>query len=414
MDRIRHTSASTIPAAIRDIQEHDMSLRLQHIISCTFGLALSFAIAGSAAAQGQGRVVGEVADENGTPLAGVQITATNPNANPSEFTTTSGNDGNFAIIGLVSGQWMFRADCTGACGERNGSPRGYSPSEGPSNITQTRNPPIDFELIRIRHPLAQMLGDDAVAGIDLDAIDARITAADGAFNGGSYQEAISGYEAVLAQLPALSNLHFNIGNAYAQMQESDAAIAAYDRALAADPQNQNVQIARARVRLAAGTADAADRQLLEQAATSLSASREDLYNQGEQGLLPGGRGRCGPVVRAREHGRSELGEAALQAGPRRVEQGRHGHRQGVLPADDRRRRPHVASRDRAGAGNTERAALTSVGSTSTAACDTGLPGVMCGVVGRRESPSPPHDGPRLLRGLTRQSLPAAPIAAPPA
>ena len=264
-----------------------MSLRLHHIIRSTFGLALILTIAGSAAAQGQGRVVGQVTDEAGNPLAGVRITATNPAANPSEFTTTTGNDGNFAIIGLVSGQWMFRADCTGACGERNGSARGYGPSEGPSNITQTRNPPIDFELLRIRHPLAQMLGDDAVAGIDLDAIDAQITAADAAFNGGSYQQAISGYEAVLAQLPALSNLYFNIGNAYAQMQEHDAAVAAYDRALADDPQNQNVQIARARVRLAAGTADDADRQTLEQAASSLSASREDLYNQGEQAFAQG-------------------------------------------------------------------------------------------------------------------------------
>ncbi len=264
-----------------------MSLRLHQIICSTLGAVLVLATAVPAAAQGQGRVVGDVVDEAGNPLVGVQITATNPNANPSEFTTTSGNDGGFAIIGLVSGQWMFRADCTGACGERNGSPRGYSPSEGPSNITQTRNPPIDFELIRIRHPLAQMLGDDAVAGIDLDAIDAQITAADAAFNGGSYREAISGYEAVLGQLPALSNLHFNIGNAYAQMQEHESAVAAYDRALADDPQNQNVQIARARVRLAAGTADAADRQLLEQAATSLSASREDLYNQGEQAFAQG-------------------------------------------------------------------------------------------------------------------------------
>ena len=264
-----------------------MSLRLHHIIVSTFGMALIPAIAGSAAAQGQGRVVGQVTDEAGDPLAGVRITATNPAANPSEFTTTTGNDGNFAIIGLVSGQWMFRADCTGACGERNGSPRGYGPSEGPSNITQTRNPPIDFELLRIRHPLAQMLGDEAVAGIDLDAIDARIEAADSAFNGGSYQQAISGYEAVLTQLPALSNLHFNIGNAYAQMQEHDAAVAAYDRALADDPQNQNVRIARARVRLAAGTANDADRQLLEQAASSLSASREDLYNQGEQAFAQG-------------------------------------------------------------------------------------------------------------------------------
>jgi tetratricopeptide (TPR) repeat protein len=264
-----------------------MSLRLHHIISCTFGLALSLAIAGSAAAQGQGRVVGEVTDDEGNPLAGVQITATNPNANPSEFTTTSGDDGNFAIIGLVSGQWMFRADCSGACGEANGSPRGYGPSEGPSNITQTRNPPIDFELVRIRHPLAQMLGDEAVAGIDLDAVDARITAADGAFNSGDYQQAIAGYEAVLGQLPALSNLHFNIGNAYAQMQDHEAAIAAYERALADDPQNQTVQVARARARLANGTADATDQQVLEQAATSLSASREDLYNQGEQAFSQG-------------------------------------------------------------------------------------------------------------------------------
>ena len=264
-----------------------MSLRLRHIICSTIGAVLILAIAVSAAAQGQGRVVGRVTDETGNPLAGVQITATNPIANPSEFRTVTEGDGRYAILGLVSGQWMFRADCTGSCGESNGSRRGYSPSEGLSAITQTRNPPVDFALLRIRHPLAQMLGDDAVAGIDLDAIDAQTAAADNAFNSGNYQGAIGGYEAVLAQLPALTNLHFNIGNAYSQMQDHDAAIAAFDRALAADPQNADVQIARARTRLASGTADAADRQLLENAASSLSASREDLYNQGEQAFASG-------------------------------------------------------------------------------------------------------------------------------
>ena len=264
-----------------------MSLRLRHIIRSTCAFALTLAIAVSAAAQGQGRVAGQVTDEDGNPLAGVQITATNPTANPSQFTTVTEDDGRFAILGLVSGQWMFRADCTGACAERNGSPRGYGPSEGPSNITQTRNPPIDFTLGRIRHPLAQMLGDEAVAGVDLDAIDAQTSAADTAFNSGRYQEAIAGYEAVLAQLPALTNLHYNIGNAYSQMQDQNAAIAAFDRALADDPQNQDVLIARARARLANGTADAADQQLLEQAASSLSASREDLYNQGEQAFARG-------------------------------------------------------------------------------------------------------------------------------
>lgn len=264
-----------------------MSLRLRHILGFTLGFALILATAAAAAAQGQGRVAGMVTDDDGNPLSGVQITATNPAANPPQFITTTEDDGRFAILGLVSGQWTFRADCVDACAERNGSPRGYGPSEGPSNITQTRNPPIDFTLARIRHPLAQMLGDEAVAGIDLDSIDAQIAASDTAFNSGRYQEAIAGYEATLAQLPALSSLHFNIGNAYSQMQDYEAAIASFDRALADDPMNQDVQVARARARLAGGTADAADQQLLEQAASSLSASREDLYNQGEQAFARG-------------------------------------------------------------------------------------------------------------------------------
>lgn len=264
-----------------------MSLRPRCVIRSLPGFFLILAIAAPAAAQGQGRVAGQVTGEDGQPLAGVRITATNPAANPPQFTTETEEDGRFAILGLVSGNWNFRADCAGACAERNGAPRGYAPSEGPTRITQTRNPPVNFALVRIRHPLAQMLGDEAVAGIDLDAIDAQTAAADAAFNSGNYEESIAGYEAVLAQLPALSNLYFNIGNAWSQMQDHEAAIAAFDRALANDPRNQDLLAARARARLANGTADAADRQLLEAAASSLSASREDLYNQGEQAFARG-------------------------------------------------------------------------------------------------------------------------------
>ena len=264
-----------------------MSLRLRCVLYSTFTVVLVLAMAAAAAAQGQGRVVGRVVGDDGNPLAGVQITALNPVANPPEFSTLTGQDGRFAILGLVSGQWMFRAECTGSCGDANGSPRGFSASEGPSRITQTRNPPIDFTLVRIRHPLAQMLGDEAVAGIDLDAIDAGTAAADAAFNSGDYEQAIAGYQGILAQIPELSNLYFNIGNAYSQMLDYEAAITAFERALADDPQNQDLQIARARARLANGTAEAADRQMLEDAASSLSASREDLYNQGEQAFARG-------------------------------------------------------------------------------------------------------------------------------
>lgn len=263
-----------------------MSRCLRHILCSTLCAVLATALF-AATAEAQGRVVGQVTDENGNPLAGVTVTATNPAGNPPEVSTVTEDDGRFALLGLASGGWMFRADCTGECGVRNGSSRGFASSEGPSNITQTRNPPIDFTLMRVRHPLAQMLGDEAVAGLDLDAIDADIATADGAFNAGNYQAAIAGYEAILEQLPALSNLYFNIGNAYSQLQDHEGAIAAFDRGLADNPQNRDLQIARARARLAAGTADAADQALLEEAASSLAASREDLYNQGEQAFNQG-------------------------------------------------------------------------------------------------------------------------------
>ena len=117
------------------------------------------AFAASAAAQGNGRVRGRVVDEDGNPMEGVRVTTANPESNPPEFDTETASNGRYSILGLISGQWMFRAECADACAEANGSPYGYRLSEGVWPVLQSGNSPVDFTLRRVRHPLEDLLGD---------------------------------------------------------------------------------------------------------------------------------------------------------------------------------------------------------------------------------------------------------------
>ena len=246
-----------------------MSVRPRDIARCALVAALLVAIAVPAMAQGQGRATGQVLDEDGNPMAGVKVTAENPTANPPIFESETDSNGRFAILGMVSGQWNFTAEIDG-----------YQPSSRPRPITQTRNAPFDLTLVRIRHPLEVALGETALEGLDPEAIDAELTAADAAFNAQQWGDAIAGYQSVLAQLPQLSTLHVQIGNAYAQQSQPQEAIASYERALVDDPDNRDAQSGIAHAKLAMGDLEAASEGLA-QAASRLNASREDFYNLGE-------------------------------------------------------------------------------------------------------------------------------------
>lgn len=252
--------------------------------------AVAFAILGfaaSAAAQGNGRVNGRVLDEEGNPLRGVRVTAANPESNPSEFTSETSEDGRYSVLGLISGQWRFRAECADACAEANGAPYGYQPSEGVSPVRQSGNSPVDFGLRRIRHPIAELLGEEATAGVDLVAVETSVNAADDAFRNGDFEAAARGYQAALDDLPQWTALLLRLGNVHTRTANHEAAVAAYDQVLELEPDNQEALQARARVRVAAGTATDEDTQMLEEAASSLTASREDLYNQGELAFARG-------------------------------------------------------------------------------------------------------------------------------
>src|SRR5262245_3977957 len=61
-----------------------------------------------------GRVSGRIVDEaTNQPIRGAAITAVNPQAVPSEFTSVSDNKGRYAMIGLRSGPWMVTISAPG-------------------------------------------------------------------------------------------------------------------------------------------------------------------------------------------------------------------------------------------------------------------------------------------------------------
>ena len=223
----------------------------------------------SALAQGQGRLSGRATDDEGNPLEGVTIKAEKPDANPPVFETTTDRSGRFSLIGFVSGQWSVSATL-----------EGYTPDTGTASVRQGTNPPIDFVLSKLKHELVLALGEEAMAGLDPDAVEAELEGADAAYNAEDWDTAIQGYKSLLTKLPMLTNLHMQIGSAYRAKGEYEQAIAAFEVLLAEEPDNNDAKTQIARTRLAMGDFDAASEELAA-AASGLSASREDLYNLGE-------------------------------------------------------------------------------------------------------------------------------------
>ena len=232
-------------------------------------------LASTALAQG-GRLAGTVLDDEGNPVAGATVVAANPDVTPARFELTTDSRGRYAILGLASGAWRVTVEA-----------EGFSPDFATTPIRYGQNPPIDFALVRILHPLELALGEAALEGLDPDAIQVEFEAADAAFNDQQWEQAVTAYRAVLAKLPMMSTLYMNIGNSLRQLRRFEEAIASYEQALAGDANlTADVETEIARTRMAMGDFDAVG-DALTAAASSEGATREDLYNLGELAFAKG-------------------------------------------------------------------------------------------------------------------------------
>ena len=217
-----------------------------------------------------GRLVGTVVDDEGNPIVGAMVVAENPDLNPARFEQATDSRGRYSMLGLASGQWKVSVEV-----------EGFSPNSLTVPIRFGENPPIAFDMARILHPLELALGAAAIEGLDPDAVQAELTAADEAFNGQQWEQAVTGYRSILTKLPMLNNLHMNIGNALRALEQYDEAIVSFEQALAGDPElARNVETEIARTRMAMGDFEGAGAALAS-AAADAGASREDLYNLGE-------------------------------------------------------------------------------------------------------------------------------------
>ncbi|HEY7792299.1 MAG TPA: tetratricopeptide repeat protein [Vicinamibacterales bacterium] len=225
---------------------------------CVIGLA------GSALAQ-IGRVGGSVKDSKGKPIAGATVTAQNPNASPSSFTTKTDKNGDFSIMGMSNGVWTFTAAADG-----------FAPSSGKLNVaTISSNPPVDFTL-----KPGEGAAGGTFAGVNTKELQGELSAADALFNQKQYQQAIDAYQAILKKAPTLTVLNLQIGAAYRNMKEYDKALAVYNDVLKTDPNNEQAVVAIGMTDLEKGDLAAAE-ETLTKAAQSLSATREVFYSLGE-------------------------------------------------------------------------------------------------------------------------------------
>jgi tetratricopeptide (TPR) repeat protein len=241
----------------------------KHFISFLVIMLAAGVLASTALAQG-GVFSGTVVDDDDNPFEGAAVVMELEGASPPRIEATTDSNGRFSMLGLNTGSW-----------EMTVSAEGFSPYVEMISISQSTNPAWGIKITRIKHALELALGAEALGGVDPDAITEAFAAADAAYNNEQWEQALSGYRAILEQLPVMSNLNLQIGSALRQLGQYDEAIATFELAAVGDPAlEQTVQTEIGRTRMAMGDFEAAG-TALESAASGDGANREDLYNLGE-------------------------------------------------------------------------------------------------------------------------------------
>lgn len=213
-------------------------------------LLVTFALVPARAQVGLGRITGVVKDDTGVPIRGALVTAHNPDSAPTTFTTTTDEKGRFAILGLRRGVWTITAKAAG-----------YEPQEMTGPIQPQRPvPPLEF----ILRPAPSAVPRGALAGVDVERLQRQLQDAEALVTAGKLDQAAALYEKILREVPALTSVYGELGDLYLRLRRPDAALAAYEKQLAADPEDDDARAAVGRAALELGL-QAAERHDVEAA-----------------------------------------------------------------------------------------------------------------------------------------------------
>ena len=165
--------------------------------------------------KGQGRLVGIVMDESGSPIANAEILVESIRFKELTFKDTTDNEGRWAILGLGTG--MHRV---------NVSYQGYYPAYQDIDVKQLeRNPEVIFTLKKIEQSEMSIISDDASMEI--------FEQGNQFFAENKFNEAILAFTQFLEKNPMAYQVYINLGNAYKEKGELDKAREQYQKFLGA-------------------------------------------------------------------------------------------------------------------------------------------------------------------------------------
>jgi len=189
------------------------------IIAVFAFLTIHYAMA--QAGRGKARISGSVIDEQGNPVPSAKIVMELMGQESVNRDTKTNRKGEWALIGLGSGNWLITA-----------SAEGFVPSETTTYVSQiANNPKIVLTLKKISE-----VDTSGVQSTDLSLIQQ----ANDMFNERKYDEALSLLQEFLTNNPTAYPTHINIGDCYKEMGEYEKAEEEYNLALEAAKTDEEI------------------------------------------------------------------------------------------------------------------------------------------------------------------------------
>jgi tetratricopeptide (TPR) repeat protein len=223
------------------------------VAACWAALALA---SPSAAQPLVGRLAGTVKNLAGQSVKAATIRAVNPTAIPNDFTTTSNEKGEWAILGVRGGLWEVTA-----------SAPGFESSTVAVRVNLSMdNPKVQFVLVGT--PIK-----GAMDGVDTKKLQASLSAAESLMAEEKWDEAAAEYRNILAMAPALDTVNLALGRALLLKKDYAGASAAYSNVLKNDARNQKALVGLGRTQYEQGDRAAAI-ATLEQAVSIDGATSE--------------------------------------------------------------------------------------------------------------------------------------------
>ena len=231
--------AGIILAPVTPVRDRSiLTRRIRRAGALTAALLAAAAIGPPVHAQGVvGRIAGKVIDETGAPVPEATVRAESPAASPGSLTGTTNGKGEFAILGLRSGQWTVTVTAAG-----------FEPAEFNLPVRNRTNvPSMRVTLRRSRRGARSQLTE-----VDVEAFQASLGEAEALAADGRIDEALSIYERLVETVPALTSIHRTMGDLYVLKKDRVGALEAYQRLKDAEPDDEEAAAAVASVALALG------------------------------------------------------------------------------------------------------------------------------------------------------------------